>query len=75
MSLIHLRQELHELIEKPDNSVVKAMCVVFVNLYMNKNNDIVGFKAAGEPFNQEDFITLIRNSYVAGKRGEVKDAE
>jgi len=65
---------LHDIIEKSDDSVVEAMYVVFHSL-MEKSNDIVGFSAAGEPLTWQDFIARIRNSYAAGKRGEIKDAE
>ena len=51
MSLIQIRQELHEIIEKSDDSVVEAMYVVLQSI-MDKNNDIVGFSAAGEPLVQ-----------------------
>jgi hypothetical protein len=74
MSLIQIRQELHEIIEKSDDSVVEAMYVVYQSL-MDKNNDIIGFSAAGEPLTWQDFIARIRTSYSAGKRGEVKSAE
>ena len=74
MSLIQIRQELHEIIEKSEDSVVEAMYVVFHSI-MDKNNDIIGFSAAGEPLSRQDFIARIRTSYAAGKRGEVKDSE
>lgn len=74
MSLIQIRQELHEIIEKSDDSVVEAMYVVLQSI-MDKSNDIIGFSAAGEPLTRQDFIARIRTSYSAGKRGEVKDSE
>ncbi len=74
MSLIQIRQELHEIIEKSDDAVVEAMYVVFQSI-MDKKNDIIGFSATGDPLTRQDFIARIRASHAAGKRGEVKDSE
>ena len=54
MSVLQLRQDLHEIIDTADERVVEAMYAVFQS-FTEDSNAIVAFTAAGVPLTKEDF--------------------
>ncbi|MBC7776914.1 MAG: hypothetical protein H7246_15890 [Phycisphaerae bacterium] len=74
MSVLQLRQDLHEIIEKADDSVVEAMYAVYRSL-KDELPIIVAFTSTGEPLTKESLVERIRSSYIAGKNGETKTAQ
>jgi Cdc6-like AAA superfamily ATPase len=69
-----LRQDLHDLIERADDSVVEVIYTLFQSM-TDESSVIVAFTASGDPLTKEDFIARIRASYAAGKRGETKASD
>ncbi len=74
MSALHIRQELHQIIDISDDQIVAAVYALLQSL-LQQDATIVGSTGSGRPITKTEFLARVRESFAEGQNGQFQTGE